>query len=574
MTPEPQEPLKPQIIRNQTVVRFHSGEYSRQTYSNIVETPVIGPVIAVSKSTDTEYAAIGKPIYYRILVTNQGNREAEVRLFDAPPEGTRLVPGSIIVNGAPVPGAQLEAGIGLGVLRPPGSARISFQLMLDSLPVSGQVRNQARAEYAFRTGSGRSVTGTARSNVVEIPVKELQVTVTKRVSSAHAFVGDLLVYGVTVVNEGGNLLHNVRLLDELPDSTAFVPGSVTVGQHYQPFASPDSGIELPPIQPGQTVDIGYRAVVRAFPPSGLLVNRAELAYEAGGGTYRQSSNPAETSVWAAALQLVKEADRKLAAPGETLSYRITATNTGNRPAEAVLTDKLPAGVLFVRGSVLLNDAPQPNLHPEGGIPLGLLQPGESGTVVFNVSVPALQGNLPSDPAIVNIAQAGYSFQLPDERIVSDRVSSGAAATELVSPVITLTLTAQPFSAEPGDQVTFTGVVVNTGNTAASVTLQDLLVPGTSPVRGSMRISGPASRPEATISSLTPGSDPALGVWLGELAPQQSAEVSYRARIDSPTSRERITAYWLAAYSFSVQDRIFSGTTYSNAGDVWIFSHEE
>lgn len=47
-------------------------------------------------------------------------------------------------------------------------------------------------------------------------------------------------------------------------------------------------------------------------------------------------------------------DHVTAAPGDNLRYELTVTNNGNLAVNAVLTDAIPSGTLFVWDSVLLN----------------------------------------------------------------------------------------------------------------------------------------------------------------------------------------------------------------------------
>lgn len=103
------------------------------------------------------------------------------------------------------------------------------------------------------------------------------------------------------------------------------------------------------------------------------------------------------------LTLLKSADKSQATPGETVTYTVTYTNTGNSEAQnVVLTDQAPAPALYVAGSATGPGMSITWSHDGGGTfdgseaaPVthirwtlaGSLVPSASGSVTFTVLVP-------------------------------------------------------------------------------------------------------------------------------------------------------------------------------------------
>ncbi|MPQ43543.1 SdrD B-like domain-containing protein [Clostridium tarantellae] len=92
--------------------------------------------------------------------------------------------------------------------------------------------------------------------------------------------------------------------------------------------------------------------------------------------------------------------------GDELLYTITIINKGVAPIVNVkMLDSIPAGTIFVNGSVQVNNLSRPNDNPQNSILIGTMQPNERSTVIFKVRI----GNiLPNPNPIVNKARITFS----------------------------------------------------------------------------------------------------------------------------------------------------------------------
>src|SRR5262249_25005187 len=126
-----------------------------------------------------------------------------------------------------------------------------------------------------------------------------------------------------------------------------------------------------------------------------------------------------------------------------------------------LTDTLPPGQILVdagggtpSGSTLSWD-------------LGALQPGETGSRIVSLQI---AGSTPAGTQVTNSAQIGAGGVAA--------VSSGATVQVIQTPLLQLSKTADRSSARPGDPITYTLTLTNSGGTANNVQILDAVPAGT------------------------------------------------------------------------------------------------
>ncbi|MCR8842108.1 hypothetical protein NQ117_00270 [Paenibacillus sp. SC116] len=182
-----------------------------------------------------------------------------------------------------------------------------------------------------------------------------------------------------------------------------------------------------------------------------------------------------------------------AAVGDTLTYTVTVTNTGIASANStVVVDPLPNNTQLVPGSVLINGSSAPaGSNPAVGIPVGTLATGQSVTVTFSVTVTSI----PPSGVISNQASARFQFESVPGVITNGDIPSNEVDVPILAPALSLTKTAVPLSGAPGDTITYTFVVTNTG----SVTLTNV------------RLADDVLGLIDTISSLAPGATSTFNV---------------------------------------------------------------
>ncbi|MFB9754621.1 isopeptide-forming domain-containing fimbrial protein [Paenibacillus hodogayensis] len=507
----------PSSITNQSTVSFTSGTFSSSSSSNTTTTPVIQPQINLVKSASTSNATLGDAIIYTVVVSNTGNLAGDVTLFDTIPAGTLFSPNSVNVGGSPLAGASPTTGIHVGPVAPGASVTVTFEVVVVSLPSPPQLSNQASATYTFTPPDGRPLSGTAVSNTVTFPVSAPNVSVSKSTLSTAVSVGDTVTYSTVIGNAGIEPINNVLFIDPVPQGASFVPGTVTINGIAAPSAVPASGIAIGTIAPSGTVTVAFNVAVNSVPASAILNNQASVSFTSGAFSGTTYSNAVQTPVYQPSLAVAKTASSGNATVGDTISYTLTITNSGNYPADATLTDPLPGGTVLVPNSVMVNNFPQPGADPSTGIHVGTIGAGASATVMFSVVI----NTVPTPQQLSNQGTAAYTFTLPDGRTKTGSAASNTVVIPVSAPNVNVVKSSPSTAATVGDTITYTTAVTNSGiESINNVVFNDALPAGVTFVAGSVSVDG----------TLRPTANPASGVSLGSISPGSTVNVSFNVRV--------------------------------------------
>ncbi|MCY9663013.1 DUF11 domain-containing protein [Paenibacillus chondroitinus] len=557
------ESQPPKHLINQSVVRFSSGNLTSHAYSNTVDTPVVGPVITIRKKANTSEAVLGQVITYTLTIANKGNLDAQVTLFDTMPDGTSLVPNSVIVDGVPMPMAKPDKGIYVGTIHIGQHIEVNFQVVI--LHPSSQLKNQATATYTFHTAGGRSATGSSKSNTVIIPFEETKISFKKHADKPYTFVGDTVTFLFTIKNEGSYTINKMLFIDRLPTSVRFVAGSVKIGHTSYPSANPADGISLSELPAHETLSLQFQVTVTHAPSSGRIVNDAELVLHLRDHKQKMTSNSISLEVYDPAISVVESVLQPKATLGDTLTYSLIVANKGNIAAEIWLSDFIPEGSSYVLGSLTVNGTPYGNSLLTSSVYVGQLPAKNQMAVTFQVTVNAVAISA-EQTELTSHTDVLYNFRLPDDRVVSDHVLSNTVSVELLRPIVTIVVFANPLIAEPESTVHYRIQVSNSGNLAAgSVFLHDWISPLTTLNAATLRING------TPMNQILSSSQP---LSLGVILPQATTEITYSATVVLRPNAKRIPLRASAKYVYQVNDPVHTGTALSNEVVIRIEEAEE
>jgi uncharacterized repeat protein (TIGR01451 family) len=509
----------PSQINNQSTVSFTSGVFSGSSSSNVTTTPVTQPQITLTKSASDLNASVGDTIVYTIVVSNTGNLAADVTLTDNIPAGTTFDPNSVIVGGFPQPGSAPDTGITVGTVAPGASVTVSFSVFIVSLPSPQQLVNQAATTFTFTPPDGRLLTGSAVSNTVTISVSAPNLAVVKSTPSTSVAIGDTIAYSVSITNTGIDPVNNVQLSDPTPDGSVFVPGSVSVNGVPFPNANPATGVSIGSLASGATAVVAYSVTVTSVPADTSIDNQANVTYTSGVFSGSTFSNPVAVPVFQPNIAVTKSASTNNATVGDTVTYTLSITNTGNYAATLTVTDNIPAGTTFVPNSVLIGGLPLPQADPSTGIAAGTIAAGGTVQVAFSVVITSL----PTPQQLVNQGTAAYSFTLPDGRTLGGSAVSNTVTIPVSNPNLGVVKTTVTTATTVGDTITYSVTLTNNGiATVSNVVFTDALPAGTAFVPGSVTVDG-VPRPSAS---------PSTGVNIGSIAPGASVTVAFTVTVTS------------------------------------------
>ncbi|MFM9331226.1 hypothetical protein [Paenibacillus mesotrionivorans] len=385
------------VVRNQSHIRYSFGENSFVTYSNITDTPLVGPQLSITKGTAAVEAQPGAPVAFYAVIANTGNRAADVTLYDLLPGSTQFVPNSVSRDQVPIPGADLAAGYHLGLIYPGTQTVIAYQLMVSATSTAGQLVNRLLARYVFTSGDGRLVDGEVLSNEVSIavdPVSGVELAVVLSVDKSRAAPGEALRYTLLIVNQGV-LSAEVTAFIPIPEGTLFVPNSLTVNGILRSGSFPPSGISLGILLPQGEVTVSFEVTVPGYGtayPGLILQDQANVT-----ATYtlpdRQEieteqivSNPVSTTLYFPVFQVDISAMPGIVAPEEPVDLIVTIINTGNLEAVADLGRLIPGQLILVPGSFRINGTSAPDPGRDGLLGLTVVSPQQRLVITYRAIV--------------------------------------------------------------------------------------------------------------------------------------------------------------------------------------------
>ncbi|MFC5406178.1 DUF7507 domain-containing protein [Cohnella soli] len=351
------------------------------------------PDIALDKSVSPAKAPVGSTVTYTFVVTNTGNTILDnVRLTD------------------PLLGLNQT----IGTLEQGQSLVVEFPFVVPADATNPFV-NKATA-----TGMSGSQTVEANGEASLVPLFPA-FTLTKTVDQTKADPGDTVNFTFTIVNTGSAPLTNIVITDPLLAFTDIV----TL------------------LEPGASLEITIPFVVPANATPGSVITNVV------------SVSPAETEPKQAiaevtvnsipALALTKTPDRVNAMPGDTITYTVIVTNTGN----IGLTNVIVSDPLLGFNAVLPS-----------------LAVGQSQSFTLTFVVPA---GTPDGTVITNTST------VISDQAVSDQDTANVLIDPL-PPALEVVKTADRLTATPGDTITYTITVTNTGAvTLTNVALTDAIL---------------------------------------------------------------------------------------------------
>ncbi|MHA7966634.1 hypothetical protein ACX93W_21205 [Paenibacillus sp. CAU 1782] len=247
-----------------------------------------------------------------------------------------------------------------------------------------------------------------------------------------------------------------------------------------------------------------------------LLNQSLVTFRSGNTDLVAYSNTVATPLVGPKLELTKRAKPDCVSLDETITYKLTVRNDGNRATEVTLYDPLPEGTAFVKNSLLVDGAPLPGVKPGSGIPLGLIQPGTQVRIAFQLLVVCLPPGL----KIVNQAHADYIFYTLDGREISGTVWSNKEKVQVLDHSFSAHLKACTEYTFVGDVVSFTVKIVNRGISKMKKTIVKLKLPP----------EGELIAESITIDDVCiPSEDTVDGIYVGTIHPGSTVLIHFRVK---------------------------------------------
>ena len=269
---------------------------------------------------------------------------------------------------------------------------------------------------------------------------------------------------------------------------------------------------------------GSIIVANPYPVGGQVIAITGVTTAPGSNCPDASADPRCTStvnVVIPGLTIVKTANVATTTPGSVVGYTVTVTDSGQTPySGAVVTDDL-TGIL--NDAVYNGDA----LATAGSVSYtapvltwtGSLAPGASATITYSVTVnnPDTGGKV----LINTVASSAVGSTCPP-----GTTSSPCQVTvPVLTPGLTIVKTASSATAAPGQTVTYSITVTDSGQTPyTGATLTDPLAG----VLDDATYNGNAAATAGSVSYAAPNL-----TWTGNLAPGDAATITYSVTVHNP-----------------------------------------
>jgi uncharacterized repeat protein (TIGR01451 family) len=260
-----------------------------------------------------------------------------------------------------------------------------------SCPICGEhpvpLVNTASVTGRYQCGTcGGELSATSQPTVTQV----VDVTLDKSVSPTCARAGQTVRYTITLRNRSSLPACRARIWD--PD----IENKLTVGTIYcngRPVedGSLADGILIPGLGAGCSAVLTFEATLPAA-VTGEITNTAYADVEfpadvCGVSLEAVASNQVAVRVISPGLTITKSAAPcAVTAEDNVVTYTLTVENTGTCCIrDVVVTDTLPDGLTYVRGSTVVGTCDPVDRDPADGISVGKLAAGDAVEVVFQAS---------------------------------------------------------------------------------------------------------------------------------------------------------------------------------------------
>ncbi|MBK5425468.1 DUF11 domain-containing protein [Bacillus sp. TH30] len=521
------------------------------------------PNIQATKSVNKSVATIGDILTYTVTVPNTGLLPANnVTFTDVLPNGTSFIPGSVTIDNVPQTNANPVAGISLGTINNGSSRTVAFQATVVSLPSQNPISNTANITFQYTPiAGGTTFNGLATSNSAGTQINLADINGTKSVNKLFTDIGETLTYSIALANIGNIAATNVIYTDPIPSGTTFIPGSVTVNGVTQGGANPANGISIGSIAANSTTTISFQVFVPSIPQTNPILNSGTTTYQyipvpnqpAVSGT--DTTNIVSTQVNNATVTMTKAVDKNYADIGDTLTYTVAFTGTGNTNANNVIfTDVIPTGTTFVLNSLTIDGSTQVGANPANGVNIGSIPTGTTKSVSFQVVV----NTIPASNAVSNGSSASYQYTVnPSQSPIMKNISSNVVTTQINNANLTLTKSTNKQFATIGETISYTILITNSGNTAANnVQLTDPLPNGTILTLGSV-----------TLNGVLQNVDSLVALPIGTIPGGATFTLSFQVTVINITAQNPIINNAFSSYIYTVNPSLPPTSKTANSNSV-------
>jgi len=515
----------------------NNNQFIQEGQTNVISymSPPPAPNLTLSKTDGVTVAAPGDIITYTLTFTNTGNpitspgAAYNVVLTDTlPPQVSFL--NCTAPNGTCTHSSGTVVYTRTNQLNYNATDTITITVQVDpSLTSSVTFTNTAVLDY--QDGYGNQYPQVQASDSVTINQPNIVLSKTDGVSTAAP--GQTLTYTLTFTNTGPGAAHNIVISDTLPPGVSYQ--SCSLGSLAGSCSESGGTVNFTltnPLAAGASASVTITVQVTTSGPA-TLINSATLTYTDSANNARPPVTATDTTTVPAQPNIVlsKTDGVSTAAPGQTLTYTLTFTNTGPGAAHnIVISDTLPSGVSYQ--SCSLGSLAGSCSESGGTVTFTLTNPlaaGASASVTITVQVTTSGPTTLTNTATLNYTDSGGNARTPVTSSDTTRIP-GPTTVDLIKQATLVVDSNNDDRAGSGDIIEYTIVMTNTGSEPALLlTIADTPDVNTTLIVGSVLVN-PSN---AVVVSGNNLGDTTVEVTLNELAISDSLTITFRVQVNTP-----------------------------------------
>ncbi len=498
-----------------------------------ITVPVLTPALTITKTASVPTATPGSTVTYTITIDNTG--QTPYTAASVTDDLTGVLADAAYDNDATATATGTGTGTvsyaapiltWTGSLNPGDTATITYTVtVLNPDTGTGTLTNTATSAAA---GSNCPDDSTDPRCTATVDVAQLTIANSASVSSTTP--GSVVDYTITITDAGQTSYTGATVTDPLDDvlDDAAYNSDGTASDGSVTFTSPDLAW-TGSLAPGQTATITFSVTVNNPDTGNKILASTINSTAAGNNCPAGGTDPrctATVTVLIPALTITKTAAVSTTTPGSTFGYTITVDDTGPTAyAAATITDPLD-GVL---DDATYNDDAMASTGTATYSSqvltwTGSLAPGQTATISYTVTVnnPDTGDKLPTNTV--------SSTNIGSNCLPGSTDPACTATVAVLVPALTITKTATVSTVTPGSAVGYTITVADTGQTSYTAAQVTDSLAG---VLGDATYGGGATASTGTVSYAAP-----VLTWTGDLAPGDTATISYSVTVNNPDTGGR------------------------------------
>ncbi|WP_238592498.1 isopeptide-forming domain-containing fimbrial protein [Rhodococcus sp. YH3-3] len=513
------------------------------------EHPVLSPKIAVVKSSDPvsgSNVVAGQDIKYTLTFSNTGNGAGEVAYFD----DLRQVVDKGALSGLAADAPLVATMVGsdgfsvTGTLAAGETKTVTYSVKVNADVVGGVFVNNFVVPGTTPPVDPPEVCDPVTQLCTTHPVKVPGFTVAKAadpVSGTNVAAGQTITYTVTGSNTGNTTLDPVVLTDDLSkvlDNAVLVDGSLKATVDGVDATAPTlSGTTLSwtgVLEAGKSVVLTYQVKINDGVAGGVLINNKVT------GTAKPPTGPeitpppvtTEHPVKVPGFTVAKAADPASGtnvAAGQTITYTVTGSNTGNTTLDpVVLTDDLSKvldNATLVDGSLKATvdgvDGAAPTLSGTTLTWTGGLEAGKSVVLTYQVKInDGVAGGTLINNKVTGTAEPPTGPEITPPPVTTEHPVDGTPAIEVLKSSVPSTTN----RVVGGQEITYTLTFKNVGTADGEVSFYDDL---TDVLDDAVMTKDPATTSTLVVSGVVDN----VFTVTGKLAKGETATVTYTVKVN-------------------------------------------